>query len=357
MQRHGIHAGAYLAVFHIAVALAQCNMPMEDVEEDMPQHFDRCMHILRTAAGHTASVADELASLGGVATKFESCMRQHMLAARAALDERMLACQQAPVSQAMLPALEFAAERRKLQYFEVNLPEHGISVPESSQSLRQRCIDALGGVPAPPVPGCSSSEWCAWMSSLQSHHSWSSFHLSLQQVEQHFFVCAERCLACALPSGSADAPPACPPSQYLSDVEIVQAYKLLLLYSQAVAQIEGRDGVWGDEPADHHSPMLQRQLRSRESLLASIVLCLTYQRIAAVEWRGIARYKLPVEPDDLRHLVLGSNQAEHAASVVAEYMCRVADHSDAQLCFSLESEDTMSCVVDYARMYHSHTSC
>lgn len=367
MQKHGIHAGACIAAFHTAVALECSCMQVEEIEDvNIPVHFDRCMHILQTAAAHTTSVADELAFLpGGLSAEFEECMAGHVVAARAALDELMLSCQQVAVSKSMLPALGFASERQKLQQFEVQLPGQGKSAPQCAQSLRQKSIDALGGVSVPPKPGSSSSEWCDWLSSLQGSQSWSSVNLCLQQVEQHFFALAARHLTCASSSAQGSSkstrgfmPHAFMPRQCLSSEDVRKAVELLTVYSQTVAQVEARPGIWmPDQAADDHSPMLLKQFRSRESLLACIVLCLIHHRIATEEWEGIVKYKLPVEADDLRHLVLGCPIAVHAAMLVADYICRVAERSSGAVCFSLESEDTLHCAVDYARRHHALASC
>jgi hypothetical protein len=95
--------------------------------------------------------------------------------------------------------------------------------------------------------------------------------------------------------------------------------------------------------------MLKVLLRSLEVLLTWIVLCLIYQCVETKEWEGIRKYRLPVEPDELRHLLRGGNAAAQCAlTVVAEYMCRIEDRSNGRVCFSLAAADSLGCVVDYA---------
>jgi hypothetical protein len=351
MQVHGIHSGACVATFHTALALHWCNMTKDiDDAESQLQLMDKCMHILRTAA----FTVEKLASLAGPFISFAASLNAYLVAARDVLDNCMLTSQSEQLGCSMLPGLEFAAERSKIQSFEVQLPKQVAPGVQDTSTVRQETIQALAGVPAPPAPGEPPSAWCAWLQVITKSHyqSWSNNMLLLQQVEQMMFLSAERYLSGSvhMPRSSNRAP--CPAA--LSAAEIHSYVVILKHYSETVAQIESWPQLWHlsahPQAADYaHTPMLQVQLRSLEALLTWILLCLIHLHVQSEVWEGIRRYKLPVEPDDLRHLVRGGNSAaQHAVTVVAEYICRVADRSSGKVCFSLESEDTLECVVDYA---------
>jgi hypothetical protein len=118
--------------------------------------------------------------------------------------------------------------------------------------------------------------------------------LSLQQVEQHFFACTERCLKSAPTEGTA--------ALCLDPAAVKKSFELLTLYSNSVVLAEARPEMRrspvGQQTA---SPMLLVQLRSAEALLIWIVLCLIHQCVEEKEWPGISNYRLPVQADDLRH--------------------------------------------------------
>jgi hypothetical protein len=351
MQVHGIHSGACIAAFHTALALHWCNITKEikDAKSQL-QHMDKCMHILRTAA----FTVEKLASLAGLHISFAECLNEYLVAARDILDNCMLTSRSEQLGCAMLPRLEFAAERSKIQAFEVQLPEQVAPGVQDTSTLRQKSIQALAGVRPPPVTREPPSAWCAWLQVLKKSHnqSWSNNMLLLQQVEQMMFLSAERYL-----SGSVHMPRSsnrAPCLSALSAADIHSYVEILKLYSETVAEIESWPQLWHSsahpQEADYaHTPMLQVQLRSLEALLTWIVLCLIHLHVQSEVWEGIRKYKLPVEPDDLRHLVPGGNSAaQHAVTIVAEYICRVADRSSGKVCSSLESEDTLDCVVDYS---------
>lgn len=370
VQEHGLHAGAYIAVFHTAVA-QQCSAMAEEIRDDakeLPEHFDRCMHIMRTA---TLAV-QELQSLHAPCSDLAAYLEKRLTSARHVLDKRMLNCQKRQVQDAMLPALSFASETGKLQAFRVHLQSQALWIPQHTGSLREKCIQALEGVPRPPALCESAPEWRIWLESMQCQ-SWSNTMLCLQQVEQYFFECAEAFLTNAPVPGATSADASSSSSMHvdgesstqppcLSASEVKECVKLLTLYSQAVAKVEAWPGVCnprqppdddGDDEAPdeyYESPMLLVQLRGLEAILTWILMCLIHQQVATEEWPGLSRYRLPVEADELRHLCRGGNAAgQRAACVVAEYICRVAGDSSGRVCFSLASEDAVYCVVDFAR--------
>jgi hypothetical protein len=310
--------------------------------ESLLQHVDKSMHILRTAA----FAVQEQASLNGPCTSFAECLNEYMVTARDTLENCMLTSHDIQLNRAMLPALDFATERQKLTPFEVSLPTKVAHGTQNASSVRQKSISALAGVPPPPVLGENPSAWCAWLWGLMSSHSqsWSNTMLLLHHVEQHFFTCTERYLSSSALMGTSSNGVSC--TAALSAADISSSVDLLEVYSQVVAKVEDWPGLW---QSDAHKPMLKVQLRSLEALLTWIVLCLIYQRIEIKEWEGIRKYKLPVEPDALRHLVRGGNAAaQRALTVVAEYVCRIGDRSNGRVCFSLNAADTLGCVVDYA---------
>jgi hypothetical protein len=353
VQVYGIHAGACIAAFHTAVAVHYSNMTKGMANADsLPQHFDKCLQILRTAA----FAIEELRSLRGPCTAIAKCLKNHLVEARSVLNTRLLECQQQQVENALLPALDFVTESANVCTFEVQLPDHRAPVALDSSSVREKSIIALAGVSPPPVHGNNPAAWCKWLQDLMNSHSmpWTTITLLLQHVEQHFFTCTELYLSrSALMSTSSIS--VCGAALSAADIEM--SVELLQLYSQVVAKVEAWTGLWqspGFSPASDYknAPMLKVQLRSVEALLTWIVLCLVYQRVETQEWEGIRKYKLPVEPDELRHLVRGGNAAaQHAVTVVAEYICRVQDRSDGKVCFSLESAETLECVVDYASAF------
>jgi hypothetical protein len=262
------------------------------------------MHVLRTAA----IAVEDLRSLGGQCTAVAKCLKTHLVIARRGLNTRLLECQQQQLSKALLPALDFDTEKAKLCFFEVKLPDRRAPVPQDSASTQEMSILALAGVPPPPAPGMKPEHWCKWLQEVMDSYSqsWSTTTLLLQNVEKHFYMCTERYLSrSALMSTSSKRK--C--GATLSEADIRHSVNLLQLYSQVVAKIEAWPGLWQSTPlcsaaSDYeNAPMLKVQLRSLEALLTWIVLCLIYQRIETEEWEGIRKYKLPVEADDLRHLL------------------------------------------------------
>jgi hypothetical protein len=192
LQVHGIHAGACIAAFHTALALHWSHMAKEITDADsLLQHINKCLHILRTAA----FAIRELAFLNGPCTAFAECLNKYMVTARDILDSCMAASHEVRLKCAMLPALDFATEKRKLESFEVHLPTKVAHGTQISSSLRQKSVSALAGVPLPPVPGENPSAWCAWLRRLTNSHSqsWSNTILLLHHVEQHFFTCVMIC--------------------------------------------------------------------------------------------------------------------------------------------------------------------
>jgi hypothetical protein len=281
------------------------------------QHFDKCMHILRTAA----LAVEDLRSKGGPCKAIAKCLKTHLVAARKALNARLHECGKQQVSSALLPTLDFTSEREKLCPFQLQLRAQSAPLPQDSSSIWEKSIHALGGVPRPPVLGKTPAAWCQW---LQDHmnsrsQSWSTITLLLQQVEQHFFMCRELYLGrSALMRTSSKT--------RLNQHSLrpkLNFCRNLAAYSKVVVQAEAWPGLWQyqrdcPDMSDYaNAPMLKVQLRSMEALLTWIVLCLIYLRVETDEWEGIRKYKLPVEPDDLRHLVCGGNAAvQHAVMVV-----------------------------------------
>ena len=370
MQRHGLHAGACIAVFHTATAVRLSTKTQdligesEDLSRELPEHFDRCMHVMCTAA----LAVQELQSLHAPCTDLAAYLTRHLVIARDVLDGHTLECNKQQVADAILPELDFASEAGKLQAFQVNLQPQECTAQKCSRSLREKSNQELCGVPKLPAPRASHSKWRAWIQCMQDSHaqSVSNIMLCLQQVEQHFFLCAEVFLSNSPvpPKSSAHSKGSkstlssflgsffSSQSRCLSPREVEECVELLTLYSQVVANIEARSEIWTPKQASNEyidCPMLMVQLRSTEALLTWIVMCLIHQRVAAKEWTGLARYRLPVASDDLRHLCRGGNSAaQRAVCIVAEYILRVADGSTGRLCFSLQSEDTIACAVDYA---------
>lgn len=307
------------------------------------------MKILQTAAAQVASVSNELAALGDVALEFNQCMETNVVAARAALDELVLNRQQDEVLKAMLPPQDFATKKDRCVPFDVQLPGSDIA-PHTTQIDRQQCIKALGVVPTAPQLQCSFSALYKWCLTVVKSKLWTTQHLVLEKVKQLFFVNAEQYLKVSPSSASSD-------NTCLSAQDLHRALELLTIYSKVVAEVESRDGVWkSGQPADACIPMLLTVLRSRESLLTCILKCLVHHRVASEEWKLLQKYKLPLEADDLRRLVLGGNHAENSALIVAGYICRVADNSCGQVCFSLSSDHTLKCIADYAGILPSITS-
>ena len=156
--------------------------------------------------------------------------------------------------------------------------------------------------------------------------------LRLQLVEQHFCKLAHDCLV-STPYSVQISPPR------MSQTDIKKFAELLQAYSRLVSQVECRPGVWKEvSPADQSSPMLHRQLRGHEALLTCIMVCLVHRHIVHDEWEGMSQYKLPLEADDLRHLVLQGNYVVKAACVVAQYVCKAAERVNGKrkgVCFSL----------------------
>ena len=262
MQKHGLHAGACIAVFHTATAVRLTATTQklidesEDLSRELPEHFERCMHVMYTAA----LAVQELQSLHAPCTDLAVCLTKHLATARDVLDGHMLECNQQQVADAMLPELDFASEAGKLQAFQVHLQPPERTASKCSRSLREKSIQELCGVPQPPALGECHYDWRVWMQCMQDSHSqsWSNTMLCLQQIEQHSFQCAELFLSnspvptesesAASSSGSSsssmlsDSEDATNAS-CLSQSEVQECVELLTIYSQAVANIEARPEV------------------------------------------------------------------------------------------------------------------
>ena len=317
------------------------------------------MHIMSVAA----LAVEELTSLLGPCIQFADCLKEHLVKSRSILDSFMLVLQKQQVQSAMQPPLDYDTERSKLQPFQVYLNAQGAGCTKCPQQLRDECIKALAGVPAPPDLHAQASAWCRWLECMVSLHmqSWGGAMLCLQQVEQFFYACADRYLThpCSSTCSSTHRGMMSTNPIFPGGNEVKKCVVLLKLYSRAVATVESRYTTWALTASPHvypFSPMLLVQLRSLETLLTWIVMCLIHQRVEH-EWQGIARYKLPVEADDLRHLVRGGNSAaQHAVTTAAEYICSIAERSSehaGRVCFSMESEDTFECVAEYASVLSS----
>lgn len=92
-------------------------------------------------------------------------------------------------------------------------------------------------------------------------------------------------------------------------------------------------------------PCLQVEYRSREALCVWVTLCIIH-RCAVASWPDLLRFKLPVNPDDIRLLTLSSCHAQRAALAVAAYVAAHAGPKQ-QVCTTAPGNATMRMAARY----------
>ena len=287
---------------------------------------NKSMRMLETAAQEVAA----LCLKGPVYTGLAGALVHMLKQAREFLDSRAVKQQEACCTAALLPwSASHASTVEQLCTFKVAWPWKQPQSMAMSSNMMKTALENLGPVGSPPERS-SLSKLLSWAKTLCSKKMPKRVHmLLLCNIEAWFFFQAtsklrEGPMAVAW-KGS-------------------RAHALARLYCEQVLHFEKQH--CSQHSADVQTDMLKVELRSMETLVVWVMLCLAH-RHAAAEFPGMKKYALPVQPDDLRHLVLRDTQAEQAALVVAGYISAINCSATAGSVFSTRHDSTADLAAEY----------
>ena len=319
LQEAHIDSAAAIAVMHTLLASAAA--------ASHPINLDRCMCINK----HAAAAVAGLCASGLHNSELARALGRIITRTRSALDAAVLSAQRACCAQAELQPLNHSVVAALLQPFSVTvppLPHHAAAASDGEA----KAIANLGGLPELPATGHLTALH-AWIGSVKAHDAdRECVALIMHEVEEFFHAAAidilHRHRRTPLPTA-----------------QLQQLHAVLEAYAEVVHKFEHTVGAAGG--VDGPAPMLSVEGRSREALLVWIMLCLSH-RTAAGEFPGLLRYAVPLQPDDLRHLVLRGKTATSAALVVAAYIQKVNCAATAGQVFSTREDATFDLAGEFA---------
>ena len=159
---------------------------------------------------------------------------------------------------------------------------------------------AAAAVPPAPAAGCDVEDFWAWLQSLQECNSELSCHIVIESTEQFMFALVH--------------------DQLHGDL-LRRAPALQMHTIETLAKILSNLRVRLRAAYACAGPTVEAQ--SREALAVWAVLAITH-RTAVAAWQGLLEYSLPLNPDDLRWLVLSHAAAYQATCTVAAYIAAYA---------------------------------
>lgn len=315
-----------LCHFHIQNSVALCDDAKRQQGPPSSLAFSAVVGSLREAAHSLADAAsgcaDNTAGVQQAAAAISSC--------RQGLDEAMRLQQQRTLMSSLPGQLSFEDEVEACKPFPTMLPP-----PAPATSVRASADKDKPLLNLDPLPSLTFQEshdinylfpWISSFPDTADHHALS---LVLHMIERWFFSHALHGL---------DA------QDQLSACEVALAGDLLTTYSRKLINFESKFA----RSADCHTDILSVELRSRETLVTWIAMCLAHQQ-AASEWPGLLQFALPVRADSLRHLVLSDGQAVAALQAVVAYVSSVHCRSQAGPVFSTRTDATIKLASQFTR--------
>ena len=320
MQTTDLDPHAALAVFHAVVALCYSTGLDEGKPVAVPS-LNKGMHMLKRAAQAIARLR------GPDYHRIAHAMAGLLKQARLRLDKAAADQQHACCAAAELPTLSHQAVMAQLQYFQFQVPQNLGVNPSASLDSARVAITNLAPISAPAQMDAGAI-W-EWAERLQSGKA------STQQRTYMIHVIEDWFFQTGIRLGD--------PEQTSPD--LCKAQQLAELYFQQVLQFE--EAHASRHTSDKHTDMLKVELRSKETLAAWVMLCLAHSA-AATEFDSLRKYALPVQPDDLRHLVLRDGRARQAAQVVAGYVAAANCAASRGRIFSINADATEALASQYA---------
>lgn len=331
IARHCLQATAVdpdisLCHFHIHHAAALARIASQSQAPAPCLEFSAAMQSLTAAAGSLARAAKASTSSPAAITAATGAVA----ACRAELGAAMQRRQHDTLQPAYPGLLNFEDEAAACRPFSTRLP-----VPPSVM-LGQRAVGADRALhDLNPLPALTFDEsqninyLLPWLSSLPEEGDEQALVLMLHLAERWFFS-----QACSALGGK----------HRLAACDVGRGIDLLGVYSRKLQLFEGLV----PRTADVSTEILSVELRSRETLITWINLCFAHQQ-AAHEWPELHKFALPVQADDLRHLVLSDRLAATALHAVAAYVSSVNCSSTDGPVFSTRTDATFKLASAFAQ--------
>lgn len=287
--------------------------------------FSAAMQSLRAAAAVLAVAAQGMTS-SPTAIKAASAV---LVACRTDLDAAMQCRQHETLQPAFPGLLSFEAEEGACRPFTTSLPSTPSAGFGRVTGDTDRPLLSLSPLPALTFQESSDINYLLpWIASIPDAVDHQALALMLHLTEQWFFSQACHVLGSkrCLPVG-----------------DITAMVDLLGIYSQRLQRFEQLMFRTGDD----HTDVLAVELRSRETLITWIAMCFAHQQ-AAYEWPQLRNFSLPVQADDLRHLVVSDCLASEAVRAVAAYVSFVNCNSIDRPVFSTRTDATVKLASAFA---------
>eukprot|EP00892_Ulva_mutabilis_P000031 jgi/Ulvmu1/10028/UM059_0077.1 len=312
-----------MAAFYSVVAHSYIKR-LEGTDATAPD-INKAMQVLKRAS-------QAIARLQGPAYQaIRSALVRLVQEGRATLDTIATLQQQACCAAAVLPPLSHEDMMQQLRPFEVSFPHQVATAAGPDKGIDRAAVANLAPISEPPERTDVSTLW-VWVRQLkESGFNHQQLMQMLHEIEQCFFQ-----------HGASFADPL---TEGPSDTALDEARLLAEFYFQQVQQYEKKH--LGHHNSDMHTDVLKVELRSRETLVTWVMLCLAHRR-AAVEFPGLQAYALPVQPDDLRHLVLRDRRAMQVAQAVAAYISAVNCNASKGRVFSTKKDATGQLATEFA---------
>eukprot|EP00892_Ulva_mutabilis_P000059 jgi/Ulvmu1/10053/UM059_0103.1 len=322
-----IDSAAAMAAFYAVLAHGTC-MKLTSTDQlgaVSAVELDQAMQKLGAAAQAIARLVQQHPMYEAIGSALAKLLR----AAREGLDGIITQQQKKCCAAAEIESLSHQNVISQLKPFTANLPPR-INLENLPAAAPQNHVANLSPISFPPENGDLSAvvQWAQLQE--QAGMKGQQTRLLLCEIEATFFQQMHESF-----SNSWTVAKAAP---------LPQAEELLRVYSKALKQFEAQHD---QHSCDLFTDVLTVEFRSREAVLVWIMLCMAH-RHAAAEFRGLQKYALPVQPDDLRHLVLRDRRALHAAQAVAAYIAAVNCNATAGPVFSTLQDSTSALAAEYA---------
>ena len=350
MQAHTTAVNKLLLSFHATqgsrIARSVHTATGEGAREDAIA-VNTAFHVLQATAMQAVQVMDADSSFTAVhAAQFQgaegasewsrlavSSAAKQVQAARDLLDEVQQTHQARAVAEATLPAVQAAEQQSLCKPLAVTVP----AAPEADQGQAAAAAveEKLAPIPKPPSARASAGAMLTWVEEAKASNGGNVGEVICAELEHWLYRLLQAgCVRTGTPQQQA--------KKELGDTaKLVTEYRAHLeglerelegeLRGKLKRELESLISSQQDELAENRKRQLKSQLkgevesqlkaelRSRGALAVWILLCLAHQAVAA-EWPQLLEYALPVEPDELRLLVLRCPDAVAACLHVAEYV-------------------------------------
>ena len=285
LQAKGTAASKLLMSFHASLSLKMARSLFDTADAGASVaawQFNTAIFVQQVAARHAVEILDA----DSASTAVSSADRD-IAAARDYLDRAQRALQQQAAAAVTLPAIKHAEQRSLCMPLHITLPV--LPTLDRPQASSAAVEDNLSPLPAPPASNSASAEVVL---------TWCREALVCGGSNADEVVCAE------LERWLFRFPLAAFKSKPQTKEQLSGTAELVTYYRKHVNRLLS---------------LLQTEKRSRGALAVWILLCLAHQA-AAAEWPKLLGYALPVEPDELRFLVLSCPDAVGACEQVAAYV-------------------------------------